>query len=265
MKREIRIRQKRICVWILIVTLLWNSFSPVVVHADITRGDVSGASISTDEILNSGDVIYCSETDGLTLYYYDHTMQTIIYDDTDETAGIFVENAGTHTVVDYPISLEEGENFGGWKVQSIYQSAGMVSSLTLTPILNYTITYVTNGGTNSSSNPTSYTYGTAVTLAEASKTGYTFSGWYTDEACTDGNQITEITADESGPKTLYAKFTENTIDSVVFENSGTVEVKAGVAYTLGSGTWKVTGDNTSYAGGMTFYVEEDGSYEFVKQ
>lgn len=36
------------------------------------------------------------------------------------------------------------------------------------------------------------------------------------------------------------------------------------AYTLGSGTWKVSGDGTEYSGGNTFYVRSDGEYSFTK-
>ena len=46
---------------------------------------------------------------------------------------------------------------------------------------------------------------------------------------------------------------------------GIKAIKAGIPYTLGSGTWKVTGDRTSYAGGITFYVAADGVYEFTLQ
>ena len=35
-------------------------------------------------------------------------------------------------------------------------------------------------------------------------------------------------------------------------------------YTLGSGTWKVNGDETSYSGNVSFYVKKDGEYSFTK-
>ena len=55
-------------------------------------------------------------------------------------------------------------------------------------------------------NPFFYTYGTAVTLAPATRTGYTFGGWYEDSSF-NGEQVTEIAADATGNKTLYAKWT----------------------------------------------------------
>ncbi len=54
-------------------------------------------------------------------------------------------------------------------------------------------------------------------------------------------------------------------DSVVTLGEGKVSLKAGTAYQLEEGNWIVTGDETKYIGGIVFYVEEDGEYEFTKQ
>ena len=57
-------------------------------------------------------------------------------------------------------------------------------------------------------NPATYSYGQGVEkLEDASKYGGTFQGWYTDEACTEGNEVTSIAADETGDKVFYAKWT----------------------------------------------------------
>ncbi|MBQ3735386.1 MAG: InlB B-repeat-containing protein, partial [Candidatus Methanomethylophilaceae archaeon] len=70
----------------------------------------------------------------------------------------------------------------------------------------YTITYVLNGGTNSQSNPATYTIESdTITLDDADKYGYGFYGWYTNENLT-GNSITNILNGSTGDKTLYAKF-----------------------------------------------------------
>ena len=74
----------------------------------------------------------------------------------------------------------------------------------------YTITYELNGGTNAYSNPINYTVETdTITLANATRTGYTFVGWYTDEACTIAK--TEITKGTTGNITLYAQWTANKV------------------------------------------------------
>lgn len=47
--------------------------------------------------------------------------------------------------------------------------------------------------------------------------------------------------------------------------SGARQLKKGVAYVLGEGTWKIAGDDTVYQGQNTFYVLADGEYVFEKQ
>lgn len=42
----------------------------------------------------------------------------------------------------------------------------------------------------------------------------------------------------------------------------TVTLYKDTQYSFGSGTWTVSGDTTSYAGGVTFYVANDGQYTF---
>ena len=46
--------------------------------------------------------------------------------------------------------------------------------------------------------------------------------------------------------------------------SGSYMLKAGRDYHLGVGSWTLDGDSTVYCGGSTFYVKEDGSYQFQK-
>ncbi|MDD5989868.1 MAG: InlB B-repeat-containing protein [Paludibacteraceae bacterium] len=77
----------------------------------------------------------------------------------------------------------------------------------------YTITYKDQGGVDYSGNnigslPATHTYGTATDLVNGTKEGFTFGGWYTDEACT-GEAVTSIGATaKTSNFTLYAKWTE---------------------------------------------------------
>ena len=74
--------------------------------------------------------------------------------------------------------------------------------------LEYTITYVLNGGTNAPSNPPKYTVDTeTITFADATRDGYTFRGWYSDVACTQ--VMNEIPKGSTGNKTVYAKWEAN--------------------------------------------------------
>ena len=69
--------------------------------------------------------------------------------------------------------------------------------------------------------PTTHTFGTATTLKSASKTGYDFGGWFTDENCT-GSAITELGATAyTGSITLYANWTEQTYN-IYYKDKGNV-------------------------------------------
>jgi len=73
-------------------------------------------------------------------------------------------------------------------------------------IENYTITYNLDGGDNGA-NPASYNAETpTITLNNATKTGYKFTGWF--NALTGGTQVMEIANGSTGNKTLYARWTE---------------------------------------------------------
>ena len=52
--------------------------------------------------------------------------------------------------------------------------------------------------------------------------------------------------------------------STLIQEGGSVYLKVGNAYELGSGEWQVSGDTTKYLGGNTFYVSEEKEYEFTK-
>lgn len=72
--------------------------------------------------------------------------------------------------------------------------------------------------------------------------------------------------DKAGNKTkrevtVASKWTEKGI----IPSGNKVKLKAGKAYSFGPGKWKVEGDKTEYAGDITFYVNEDGDYTFVKE
>ena len=69
--------------------------------------------------------------------------------------------------------------------------------------IEYTVTFESNGGSSCTS--VKVKSGNTITLPTTSKTGYTFDGWYTDEALTN---IFDATTAISGNLKLYAKWTE---------------------------------------------------------
>ena len=75
---------------------------------------------------------------------------------------------------------------------------------------DYTITYNLNDGTNHSGSPQSYNVETpTIELKKASRTGYTFKGWYSNEACT-GTSVEKIEKGSTGNKTFWAKWEPKT-------------------------------------------------------
>lgn len=76
--------------------------------------------------------------------------------------------------------------------------------------INYGITYNLYGGTNGT-NPDTYTIeDVTIILADASKTDYTFDGWFTTDYYQVGTEISEIAQGSFGDTILYAKFTITT-------------------------------------------------------
>ena len=73
-------------------------------------------------------------------------------------------------------------------------------------IINYSISYELNDGTNYVSAPTSYNVDTSeITLGIPVREGYEFAGWY-DNSNFTGNAITTIPTGSTGNKTFYAKW-----------------------------------------------------------
>lgn len=113
------------------------------------------------------------------------------------------------------------------------------------------IFYNLNGGTNDSSNP-EVLAGEDITLKAASRSGYTFSGWYSDASF--NNKVTVITNDNAdaildadGNISLYAKWTANKYSLKFNGNYATSGTMADVSGTYTEGakipanTFKRTG------------------------
>lgn len=119
----------------------------------------------------------------------------------------------------------------------------------------YTITYKDQGnvafsGTHASGYPTQHTYGTATTLKTATKTGYTFGGWFTTQDCS-GTAVTSLGATAYTTNiTLYAKWTEKTYS---------VTISAGAGGTVSPSGSKTIGQVTK----TTVTATPNANYEFV--
>jgi uncharacterized repeat protein (TIGR02543 family) len=73
----------------------------------------------------------------------------------------------------------------------------------------YRISYVLNGGTNSTRNPVRYAAGVKQKLSSPSRAGYTFLGWYTAKDFKKGTRLSSISKKTSGKLVLYAKWRKN--------------------------------------------------------
>lgn len=114
-------------------------------------------------------------------------------------------------------------------------------------IITYDIIYNLDGGTNKSSNPSTYTHATKTfKLKNPTKTGYTFGGWYSDKKMT--KKVTQIDKGTRGDKMLYAKWIPNKYTIKFNGNRATSgkmsnmkNRKYGTSYKLSANKFKRTG------------------------
>ena len=83
-------------------------------------------------------------------------------------------------------------------------------------VTTYNVSYNLNGGTNSSSNPSSYTIEDTISFAAPSKTGYAFLGWFDN----NGNQVTSIAFGTTGALALTAHWNEGDAFTVTLDANG---------------------------------------------
>lgn len=129
-------------------------------------------------------------------------------------------NIGTYTIESATLILsapsKTGYTFVGWYKDSSYNNAvdkiengsyGNKEVFAKWQIITYTITYsIPTDASND--NITEYTVITPSTsLVNASLTGYTFNGWYSDSGYTQS--VTTVGGGSIGDKALYGKFTAN--------------------------------------------------------
>ena len=128
-----------------------------------------------------------------------------------------------------------GYEFAGWTKDGADFSfdTAIKANITLTakwtPV-SYTITY---NGVENATNPnkaTTYTIESDdITLADATKDGFIFDGWF--DAETAGNKVTKIEKGSTGNKVLYARWTEIKDDSATAEITVTIAENATITVT----------------------------------
>ena len=135
-----------------------------------------------------------------------------------------------------------GYEFAGWYAgDELYDfEAAVTGDITLIAewtAVEYTITYYFNGN-KITHTPTTFTIeSNTIALTPYAPEGYTFDGWYLDEALTES--VTEIATGSTGNRTFYLKLIENVVES-----------KYTITYNLNGGT-NAEGNPTEYVVGDT--------------
>ena len=149
--------------------------------------------------------------------------------------------------------VQDGYVFEGWYVSGYPNlkwdfSDNVTDNLKLEAHWNkvYQVTMQTNGGTIAPGKEINrYTGGTSLILPGAgdiTRGGYTFAGWYEDSGFS-GSPVTEISRTDTGDKTFYAKWKQNTVpvtpaqtehndanhDNTNHDNSGDTKESSGTA------------------------------------
>ena len=143
-------------------------------------------------------------------------------------------NPATYTV-ETAVTFQEpnkvGYEFDGW-----YEESGFTTKVTGITAgsktgaytvyakwgdpIEYSITYNLDGGTNAAVNPAKYTIESETfTIADPTKTGYTFDGWFSDEEL-ETAATTTIAQGSTGDVVLYAKWTVNSYTATFNANGG---------------------------------------------
>ena len=105
---------------------------------------------------------------------------------------------------DYAV-LESVEN------AKVTRASGQEFAVTYTR-KSFSVSYETNGGTYVPGATELYGATHAVSSTVPTRTGYTFAGWYTDEAL---KQAAGATVEVKGNTTLYAKWTGDTVNYTI--------------------------------------------------
>ena len=162
-------------------------------------------------------------------------------------------NHGQPVTEPSPAPEEYGYTFGGWyKKQTCPNDSKFDFTTPITDhitlyakweINKYTVTFDFNTGKPSTPKTEEVEYGNPVSEpTKPTHTGYTFGGWYTDQACTDGKEFTfdadgKSTTPITDNTTLYAKWTKNRY-TVTFDVDGQTDLISPVSVEHGNGVLK---------------------------
>ena len=167
----------------------------------------------------------------------------VTYDALGGTVSAYAPKSGTYDALfTLPLATRTGYTFLGWQdekdnkylydtsPQFLWKYTAPMQFTALYSAIEYSIEYNLNSGTNNSLNPETYTIESPeITLENATRTGYTFAGWYKN-ADFSGDPVEKISTGTYGNITLYAKW-EVTDYSITYELNGGTNAEENLRYT----------------------------------
>lgn len=130
----------------------------------------------------------------------------------------------------------KGYVFVGWYYNGVLFESGVwhyTSDVLLIAhwnVIEYTINYVLNNGTNSDENPYAYTVDDEFVFQDPSRPGYSFEGWFNE----NGDRVYSVERGTIGSLTLIARWSPILNNLVVLSSNvsnGTVRIVSGSGYT----------------------------------
>ena len=242
---------------------------------------VSGGSLKLAEgcelqdgkkIVGAGGAFYIAESDdsfatsfSLKMQQYDVTVT----DDGNGTATATPASAAKGDTVTLTATPNPGYVFDRWEVLSGGVTIGSDNTFTMPgnavqikayfKQAEYKVTLNTNGGTVNAGDVTGYVYGEGAKLpTDVTRDGYTFGGWYDNEALS-GSRVTAITGTDTGDKTYWAKWTAIPGSAPVFtlpDGPQEVAVRPGERATLTAAATNATV--------CQWYVNRNDGADYVK-
>ena len=192
--------------------------------------ETGGDEVTTDTVFTNDTTIYAHWQKQAAQAY------TVTF---DANGGSVTPSSATTTdgkLTSLPTPTYDGYDFLGWHTQKdggekVTTDTVFTKDTTIyahwqkQAAQEYTVTFDANGGTINSGVITSYTYGVGATLpTDVTREGYTFAGWYAS-ADFSGDAVTAISAEDTGNKTYWAKWTANAY-GITVTNDGNGEASA---------------------------------------
>lgn len=154
----------------------------------------------------------------------------------DAEATQIYDAAGHYQYCDSPVIADASGN--------LYYINDSGTLFKLGAVESWTVAFNSNGGSACDTKFVATADGNLVKPADPTRDGYTFGGWYTDEACMQAYDFsTPVTAD----LTLYAKWTKNAVNPG--GNGGAGSNDGGSGTGTGSGTGAGAGSGSGSKGG----------------